>query len=808
MRSHRFPVLALALGLAAVFVLPVFAEPTKIKVDGVAIKGYITSLASDAAQGRRTLTPGYEKAAEWAAAKFKEWGLKPAGENGTYFQKIPMTGTRSAFVWATGIPSLVINGRVFYARENSFAVDTASPAGARVDAPVVFVGYGISAPAKGLDEYAGVDVKGKIVLALKGSPTTAPTPRVQFAPAPAPEPPRPSGAKDEWAEEAADKAKIMTAYAKGAAAVMLYNPDPAPAGGAFAMGGFGQRGEALDPAAFTRPFLVVSSIDDSVFRWVMWRDPQESPRGFAARFANLRADIKNKKARSAVTGVTASLKGYDTITRYGEQYKNNVGRNVIAKIEGTDPTLKAQYVIAGGHLDHTGVTNGVIFNGADDNASGAATTMEVARALAAAKVQPKRTLIFALWTGEEQGLIGSQYYSDNPTDGVKMDSTVAYFNMDMVGLGDRIGAPGALNFPSIFEIIMKDQDPEIAKRVDPSQSGPGGSDHSAFIERGIEALALMTSGRGGHPDYHDAGDDPAKMEADILGWTGQFVLQGMLNLANETSATLLIPDRLVQYQSQRFSPPDISGATERNWQAVRASTRDELMALVTQRIKSISGAPAGGGITMAVAMRGGGGGGRVATGVRGAGIFQGSVATLEAAAAALNFGRVDVLGPDGAWFGNTLTAAGKNALAAMEANSIALNLVRPPASLLADVLDSATKPVMVTGLPVMEAALVEKFKKNNALAAVECDPADVDGCVRQMNVLKDIVGKNNVLVSVGAHKDRAAATQKLFIAAVKAGWTKDELFAAAGQAAGRGGPGGGAPNNLSRFGGAPAGRPF
>ena len=807
MRRHRLSRLALACSLAIVLVLPVFAEPTKIKVDGTVIKGYITHLASDAALGRRTLTPGYERAAEWAAAKFKEWGLKPAGENGTYFQKVPISGARSAYVWATGVPSLVINGRTFYSREGNFAVDTASTAPAKIDAPVVFVGYGVSAPAKGLDEYAGVDVKGKIVLALKGSPTAAPAPRVQFAPAPAPEAPRAAGAKDEWAEETTDKAKVMTAYAKGAAAVMLYNPDQAPAGGGFGPGGFGARGgEALDPAAFTRPFVYVSNVDDSVFRWIMWRDPQESQRGFAARLAGVRADIKNKKTRSSATGVSAAIKGYDTVTRYGEQYKNNVGRNVIAKIEGTDPALKAEYVIAGGHLDHTGVSNGVIFNGADDNASGAATTMEIARLLAVNQAKPKRTLIFALWTGEEQGLIGSQYYSDHPTDGVSMDKTAGYFNMDMVGLGDRIGAPGALNFPSIFAVIMKDQDPEIAKKIDPSQAGPGGSDYSAFMERGIEALGLMTSGRGGHPDYHDSGDDPAKMEADILGWTGQFVLQGMLSLADETSVNLLIPDRLVQYQSQRFAPPDITGGTERNWQPVRASTNDELMALVTQRIKAMSGAqaaaPAGGG------GRGGAGGGRVANGVRGAAIFQGSVATLEAAAAALNIGRVDVPGPDGAWFGDRLTPSGKTALATMETNSIALNLVRPPVSLLADVLDAAKKPIMVTAPPVMEAALLEKFKKNNALAVLECDPADADGCVRQMNALKDIVGKTNVLVSVGPHKERAAATQKLFLAAVKAGWTRDELFAAAGQAVGRGGPGAAAPNNLSRFMGAGGGRGF
>ena len=352
---------------------------------------------------------------------------------------------------------------------------------------------------------------------------------------------------------------------------------------------------------------------------------------------------------------------------------------------------------------------------------------------------------------------------------------------------------------------MKDQDPDVAKRVDASQAGPGGSDYSAFMERGIEALGLMTSGRGGHPDYHDAGDDPAKMEADILGWTGQFVMQGMLSLADETSVNLLIPDRLVQYQSQRFMPPDISGATAQNWQHVRASTHDELMTLLAQRLRPASAGPQG-----AIVMGGGrgGGGGRVTTGVRGAGIFQGSVATLEAAVAALNFGRVDVAGPDGAWFGSTMTPAGKAALAAMEANGIAVNLIRPPAGLLSDVLDSAKKPIMVTGLPAADAALLEKFKKNNALAVLECDAADVDGCVRQLNALQDVVGKNNMLVSVGPHKDRAAATQKLFLAAVKAGWTKDELFAAAGQAAGRGGPGAAAPNNLARFGGATAARPF
>src|SRR5512139_4255716 len=113
MHRHSASRLGLALGLAAAIVLPLSAEPAKVKVDGNLIKGYITYLASDASQGRRTFTPGYEKAADWAAAKFKEWGLKPAGENGTYFQKVPIAGLRSAYVAATGVPSLVVNGRAF-----------------------------------------------------------------------------------------------------------------------------------------------------------------------------------------------------------------------------------------------------------------------------------------------------------------------------------------------------------------------------------------------------------------------------------------------------------------------------------------------------------------------------------------------------------------------------------------------------------------------------------------------------------------------------------------------------------------------
>ncbi len=786
---------AVLLCFTALLVVPVIAQQTTIKADGKLIKSYITYLASDASMGRRTMTASYEKAADWAAAKFKEWGLQPAGENGTYFQKVPITGARGNYTFALGVPSIVVNGRTFYVRDNDFTIDAASTPGAQVNGEIVFVGYGISAPDKGLDEYKGVDVKGKVVVAFKGSPTDAPAPRTAMGlgRGGAQAPPAPAG-PDPWVEASADRAKMTTAFKAGAAAIMLYNPNPPAAGGGF--GGGGGRGAQTDPKLFTRPFIYVSNIDERLFKWMMWRDSQESSRGFDARIAAYRTDIKAKKAHSMAIGGKAAIKGYASAAFYGEAYKNNFARNVIAKIPGTDPTLKNQYVITGGHLDHNGVTNGVVFNGADDNASGSATVMEVARALSAAKVQPKRTMIFALWCGEEEGLIGSQYYADHPTDGVSMDRMVTDFNMDMVGLGDRIGAPGALNFPSIFEVIMRDQDPVIAKKVDASQAGPGGSDYSAFINLGIEALALMTSGRDGHPDYHDSGDDPAKMQEDILGWTGQFVVQGMLNVANETKLNLIIPDRQHIYNAQRFNIPDIVGGDGRGWGFVRASTSDELLGLATQRARELRNpaAPGAGG-------RGGGGrggaGGRVAMGVRGAGLFSGNVKLLETATTLLDFGRLDVTGNDGIWFGDKVTPEGREALKAIEAASVTVNLINAPASLVSDFADAAQKPFIVTSHTGLDAEMVAKLKKKNAAVVVECSPADVDGCVRRLGAMQALMGKGNLLLSLSGGPDRPGAIQKVYLALVKAGWTAAELNAMVGT---------GQNNNLARFSPAPQGR--
>lgn len=791
MRSPTaLPRTALVALLAATLCAPMLAQSKKaapasgttIKVDGKIIKDYIAFMAADDKEGRKSLTPGFEKTVQWAADKFKEWGVKPAGDKGTYFQEVPIG---RGFTWNTGTPSLTVDGRSFLEVDGDFAIDETSTPGTVASGQVVFAGYGISSPAKGLDEYAGLDVKGAVVVAFRGSPNDAPAFRGMMGA----EPPPPVASED-WTAESSDQAKITTAYDKGAAAILLFDPSKlavanqfgGPGPGAAATpaqrpSGGGRRGPTVDRSPFTRPFLVVTNLNERVFRHLMYRDPaHESARGFSSRIDGWRRDIRAKKAHSVATGLAARVKGYDSTTFYSERLKNNVSRNVIGKVEGTDPKLKNQYVVIGGHMDHLGVTSGVVYPGADDNASGTATVMEVARLFAthAATMKPKRTVIFALWCGEELGLLGSNYFGQHPTDGVTMDNVVANFNNDMVGLGNAIGAPGALNFPTIFDVIMRNQDPDVAKVVEADTSGPGGSDYSAFIELGIEALALMTDGGVGHPDYHDAGDVIEKIDPEILRKNGQFVLQGAINVANETTVNLLIPDRLHLYNGLQLTPLTMSslGATSGRrgrQQAARPSG---------PQINIVLSDPAA---------------------------FGGNVALIDVAAKLLNVGRVEIPARgDGTWFtASEVTEAGRSAVAAFEKAGIVPVLKNPSAELLGSMLDASHKPFIVDGLFAGdEGKLGKKINEKNTLVTVAFD-ASAPGMVaaRLINLKKAIGDSDNLLLVNGANavvppepigfkplqRQLNEAKQQMYLALIKAGWTKDEIYSMVGVSPARAG---------------------
>ncbi|KPK77689.1 MAG: hypothetical protein AMJ79_02495 [Phycisphaerae bacterium SM23_30] len=758
-----------------------YAQRTRLRVDGDRIKSYIEWLSRDEMQGRQSCTEGYRKAAEWAADNFKRWGLQPAGENGTYFQNVPIG---RSITLMTGMPDLRVDRQMFLMEEGDFSLHPASTAATSVNSDVVFVGYGICAPGKGLDEYADLDVEGKVVLALKGSPKDAPAAGAgRFGPARVEE----EVPTEEWTEESTDEAKVMTAYDKGAAAILLYDPAPPEPPAAGQRGQRGQRGPAgRGPAAglsleFDRNFLVFT-IEGRVFRAIMKPDRQESLNGFNRRLTRIRQDIKGKKVCSMDTGIRVRLRGYDTIEEYSEELGNNIARNVIAKIEGTDPQLKDQYVIMGGHMDHLGVRNGLVYNGADDNASGTAVTMEVARVLNEANFRPKRTIIFCCWCGEELGLIGSTYYTNNPCDGVTMDQVVTYFNMDMVGLGDRIGAPGALNFPTIYDVIKRDQIGDVFGAVDARTGGPGGSDHSGFIRLGIEALALMTSGGVGHPDYHQPEDDTVKIDPEILYKTGQFVLQGTINLANETEVELLIPNRQHIYNARNLTivnfNPELEGST---WTYIDiADNKDGLQKQIEERAAAQAQAQAQIQVraqAQRARMMRGGAGGRVNQGIKDLKVFAGDVELLKAAAPALGFGRVDVIEDDGAWFANErLTEAGREALKVMEENNIAVHLIDPPESRINAVLSAATRPFIITGTYTISEEMFDPVNEKSVLLGINFDPEEVEDCVDRLENAKECLGDaDNLVLFVTTTAGLEEAREPLYMGLIDKGWQANEI---------------------------------
>lgn len=779
MMRRAWRLLAASVAVAAV-ALPAAAQPLKARVDGAAAHRYVTTMAAPEWEGRRTLTPGFDRAADWAAARLRDWRLQPAGESGTFFQAVPVTGPRSDFAWTTGMPALVVGGRPFSFKEGEFAVDKASTPATDVTAEAIFVGYGISEPGRGLDEYAGIDVTGRVVFVLRGSPKDAPPDLTDFPP----DAPAPNGPPEAWAGESSDQAKVMTAYRKGAAAIVLCDANPearrAPAWSP----------SKLQASPFTRKFLVIAAADPRILRSVMLRDEQESLVGYADRINRLRRSVQQKHARSEPTGVRVRVKGYDEVTLYGDSFGSGRSRNVLAKIEGTDPRLRRQAVVIGAHLDHLGFRSGLVHPGADDNASGSAVVLEVARTLAASGFRPRRTIVFALWTGEEIGHFGSKRFAAAPPDGLTTDGIVAYINMDMVGLGSNIDAMGARDFPAVFAVMMRDQLPEVSRLVVPDVTGPGGSDYAAFLAQGIDAVALFTGGGQGHPDYHDAADVAVKVQPELLASVGQFVMQAAANLADETATTLPEPGRGEVCDALRFVVPDLAGQAEDGWRTLAASTADEVQAaaLTAARLAGSRDESGTGGASEPARS--------IFVGVSSKAVA-GNPVLLGSAAAALGVGRLDVGTDAGGWWEKeAVTPEGRSAIAAAERGGIVLNLVRPTAAVAAAVLAIASRPVLVIGMGVEDVDVARRVAAGGGVFALPCAADRVPACAAGLQELRATLGgSGNLLVSMAATGAAArAASHGLYHELAQKGWSKDEIYAVAGQT-----PDGETGGNLARL---------
>ncbi len=747
------------------------------EVDGNRAKQYVAHLSTDALQGRMTCTPGYRQAAEWVAGRFKQWGLQPAGEDGTYYQKV----TIRAFETKEGVPELAVGGRRFAYDDEDFSIDDLSTPGVTVRGEVVFVGYGISAPKKGLDEYHELNVKGKIVLVLTGSPTAAPEPRRMFQRSPSSsDEDKEKKAKDVWQVESLRAAKIKTAYDHGAAGILLYDPDEAESGSSSSRRRYSRRRTkgAVEP---DRDFLCYT-INERIFRAIARQNDQESRRGLTRRLSTMRQAIKEKHVASYSTGVAVTLKGFTKVTPYDEEHGNNVARNVLAKIEGTDPKLKGQYVIVGAHLDHVGTRAGYVYNGADDNASGSAVVMEVARALAAGKWKPRRTVIFCCWCGEELGLIGSIHYSGDPCDGVTMDNVVTYFNLDMVGMGATLGAPGALNFPTIWQVIQRGQDPGVMKRIEPSTGGTGGSDHTGFIRQGIEAIALMSRGGVGHQDYHRPEDDIEKIEPQMLELAGQFVKTGVMNLADETKTSLLVARRLERYRALRttirnYNPelPDSAWqrvpVTAKTVQAADGELDGQLFAAL-RKVKAAGSSGSSSAERTEILPRK-----SLARGLAGLTPLDEDERLLDQVVEWHGIGRVDIAGDDPVWVkAGRLTDRGKSALGKVEARSLVLRLHSPGAELMDDVLAATTKPFIITGQYEIPEPAVSKLNARGVQFGVDLDPKQVGAFLERVESLRVTLGeRRNLFAYLTGKEITDSARVSLYMGLIDRGWTRNEI---------------------------------
>lgn len=473
--------------LGSLFVSPALSQSKPGMFDPRKPMEYIQVLADDAMEGRMSGLPGGEKAARYVAGLFEKWGLEPAGDGATYFQKFDIPdffhvepGTLVEIRSGSKAMKLAVDSGVF---------DDASvyrfSGSADAEAEIVFAGYGIRAPEKGYDDYAGIDVKGGIALVIDGCP---------------------AGLKK---VDASTDAKIKTARGLGAVAILL---SPAPSD-------YGE--EEVHPVSCEagkdarRPDFAVIGINQAALDFI-FADLVTDQRYLVATIG------RTLKPSSFATGVKARIKVEAVYAPKRET------ANVLARISGTDTKLKNEFIVFGAHMDHLGNTPaGEILNGANDNASGTAVIMEVARLMKESGIRPKRTLIFALWAAEEQGLLGSKHYVEHPL--YPLDRTVIDINLDMVGHGrDAISVGGVYFSGAVWKVLEKGL-PEAAMAGITTRRGLGGSDCLPFIQKGVPAFHII--GNEPHFKAHAPRDDLDLILPEQLERATRFVYHAGLVLA-------------------------------------------------------------------------------------------------------------------------------------------------------------------------------------------------------------------------------------------------------------------------------------
>jgi hypothetical protein len=484
------------------------------------LKNYLEFIASDELEGRDTPSRGLDIAAMFIAEHLANWGVKPAGDNGTYFQKFPL---RRSKIDAQNV-RLELNGQPFNYGEDFFS----SLAQANVPASnLVYVGHGWVIKSKNINPYQGIDVKDKIVVVANSLPKGITFNDLQGKPG------------DDWFSPP------LYAQANGAKAVIAFGTFNDLANWQATRWRQTERGAVnfgnpqnqitvptitASPRLITALFQGEKSSGSNIFSKGIQQD-------FVEPF-----DLKPTKKIS----LNVALKNDTVYTQ-----------NVIGVLEGSDPVLKNEYVAIGAHYDHVGMNpfsfnEDKIWNGADDDGSGTVSVMAIAEAFAKGAQRPKRSILFIWHAGEEKGLWGSEYFTDNPT--VPITSIITELNIDMIG---RYQNPGDENHPQnknlpkqgeVFLIGSRMMSTELGDLSDATNKAflnlnfnfkyddPKDpeqffyrSDHFNYARKGVPIIFYMD---GSHADYHQPSDSVEKINFEQMEKVARTIMATGWELAN------------------------------------------------------------------------------------------------------------------------------------------------------------------------------------------------------------------------------------------------------------------------------------
>jgi hypothetical protein len=485
------------------------------------IRADIYFLASDDMAGRNSTSREDRIATEYIASEFMRLGLKPMGDNGTYFQSMNIV-TGEVDRGHTMLDATINGAEHTFKLGPDFQSVRQSIHPGKTCGPIVFAGYGIDAPEYGYNDFSNIDVKGKIALVFIREPQANNAGSKLM------------GTLDTY--HAFTWHKLEELRKRGAAGILLVQ-DRVP------------RDVKPIPPTSPRPAATTSY----ALAGEMWDIPTML---LKREVADQLLAPSGKNADALQTGIDTSLQpasfdipqGSACLTKAFTGVETHKGRNVVAMLEGSDPKLKAQTIVVTAHHDHMGESGGHIYHGADDNASGVAGILEVARALANGNIHPKRSVLFVSYDAEERIFLGSYFYVTHPV--VPLTQTVATINLDMIGRdeddanwptpADRnrnmVNVLGTRYNPALRRIIDHNNKTEALKldykmdAADPDSLWSR-SDHFWFATLHIPQVEFQT---GLHPDYHTENDTWERINYPKTTRIARLIFRSVAELANSS----------------------------------------------------------------------------------------------------------------------------------------------------------------------------------------------------------------------------------------------------------------------------------